>query len=315
MVNTLSRSDKEKSSKLSSEHRRRSSASCSSPSGGLPVGLFFVCGVDNLTRSPGQVNGIARVRRSNTSLQAHPRPERTQFQLEFASWRGLRPVHVPTWDWMKAGRRQLPPHVLDQAGPADMTDLNPAASATSVAGHRRNLRQQSSAGSTASPRVTRSRGSRRPLPCLWSPSETDATRPHADARRRPRHRRPLLVQNPTERWITMTTCHLNTATGEALHRSPQVRTWTPCDQGVPAEPVDEPTNRDPTCTVFPPPAWPHLVQSHRTLASAAAIAALHLGPPRVLPELGCPPSAAPLTPACGWTSRGHPGPGRNLAGR
>ena len=47
---------------------------------------------------------------------------------------------------------------------------------------------------------------------------------------------------PTERWMTMTTCHPEYGNWQRYIVHLKFESWTPKDTGVPAELVDEPTN-------------------------------------------------------------------------
>ena len=49
-------------------------------------------------------------------------------------------------------------------------------------------------------------------------------------------------ETPTERWMTMTTCHPEYGNWQRYIVHLKFESWTPKDTGVPAELVDEPTN-------------------------------------------------------------------------
>lgn len=49
-------------------------------------------------------------------------------------------------------------------------------------------------------------------------------------------------EQPTERWMTMTTCHPNWGSSHRYIVHLKLESWTPKDTGLPAELLDEPTN-------------------------------------------------------------------------
>ena len=150
-------------------------------------------------------------------------------------------VHVPTWDWMKIPLAEgTTSYVLDQgwAGHYDMTTQPGGVGNFSVAGHRRtygnNFRWIDRL--TQGDKVVVEVDDRYLVYSMVSSEIIDATDPTQMRVVAPVIDDVSWSETPTERWMTMTTCH------------PEYGNWQryivhlKFDTGVPAELVDEPTN-------------------------------------------------------------------------
>jgi len=145
-----------------------------------------------------------------------------EFTREVASGEVYGLVHVPTWDWMKIPLAEgTTSYVLDQgwAGHYDMTTQPGGVGNFSVAGQDRK-----SGYSMVSSEII---------------DATDPTQMRVVA--------PVIddlswSKTPTERWMTMTTCHPEYGNWQRYIVHLKFESWTPKDTGVPAELVDEPTN-------------------------------------------------------------------------
>ncbi len=154
---------------------------------------------------------------------------------------------------------------------------------------------------------------------LWSSEIIDATDPTMRVVA-PRHRRPLLVQNP-HRALMIDDVPPRIWQLAALHRSPLLE-FGPWRSRQPCRTVDEPHEssgpHEWAAWIFPPPARPHLVQSHRI---PGLIAAGHRRPftwarPWVQSYLNwdSPPSAAPEPPRL-WMDEAGATPACVIRGR
>ena len=156
-------------------------------------------------------------------------------------------VHVPTWDWMKIPLAEgTTSYVLDQgwAGHYDMTTQPGGVGNFSVAGHRRtygnNFRwiDRLSQGDKVVVEVD----DHYLVYSMVSSEIIDATDPTQMRVVAPVIDDESWSETPTERWMTMTTCHPEYGNWQRYIVHLKFESWTPKDTGVPAELVDEPTN-------------------------------------------------------------------------
>ena len=165
----------------------------------------------------------------------------------FSVWQVYGLVHVPTWDWMKIPLAEgTTSYVLDQgwAGHYDMTTQPGGVGNFSVAGHRRtygnNFRwiDRLSQGDKVVVEVD----DHYLVYSMVSSEIIDATDPTQMRVVAPVIDDESWSETPTERWMTMTTCHPEYGNWQRYIVHLKFESWTPKDTGVPAELVDEPTN-------------------------------------------------------------------------
>ena len=156
-------------------------------------------------------------------------------------------IHVPTWDWMKIPLAEgTTSYVLDQgwAGHYDMTTQPGGVGNFSVAGHRRtygnNFRWIDRL--TQGDKVVVEVDDRYLVYSMVSSEIIDATDPTQMRVVAPVIDDLSWSETPTERWMTMTTCHPEYGNWQRYIVHLKFESWTPKDTGVPAELVDEPTN-------------------------------------------------------------------------
>lgn len=156
-------------------------------------------------------------------------------------------IHVPSWDWMKIPLAEgTSSYVLDQgfAGHYKETAQAGQIGNFSVAGHRRtygnNFRW-----------IDRLTDGDSVIVELDTHYLVYTMRNHeivaADDPENIRVVAPVIgditfSQTPTERWMTMTTCHPEYGNSERYIVHLQLASWTPKDTGVPLELVDEPAS-------------------------------------------------------------------------
>ena len=170
-----------------------------------------------------------------------------EFTREVASGEVYGLVHVPTWDWMKIPLAEgTTSYVLDQgwAGHYDMTTQPGGVGNFSVAGHRRtygnNFRWIDRL--TQGDKVVVEVDDRYLVYSMVSSEIIDATDPTQMRVVAPVIDDDSWSETPTERWMTMTTCHPEYGNWQRYIVHLKFESWTPKDTGVPAELVDEPTN-------------------------------------------------------------------------
>ena len=156
-------------------------------------------------------------------------------------------VHVPTWDWMKIPLAEgTTSYVLDQgwAGHYDMTTQPGGVGNFSIAGHRRtygnNFRWIDRL--TQGDKVVVEVDDHYLVYSMVSSEIIDASDPTQMRVVAPVIDDVSWSETPTERWMTMTTCHPEYGNWQRYIVHLKFESWTPKDTGVPAELVDEPTN-------------------------------------------------------------------------
>ena len=137
-------------------------------------------------------------------------------------------VHVPTWDWMKIPLAEgTTSYVLDQGWAGRRTYGN-------------NFRWIDRL--TQGDKVVVEVDDRYLVYSMVSSEIIDATDPTQMRVVAPVIDDVSWSETPTERWMTMTTCHPEYGNWQRYIVHLKFESWTPKDTGVPAELVDEPTN-------------------------------------------------------------------------